>query len=102
MASPHNRRRATRVSPGRLRVAMHEQNGVLVDISESGACIGLTLAEVSDTVMSFILKWEQDILLRGRVVRAWVDQAQPRIGVEFVSLPRHSAGQLQQLILAAS
>jgi hypothetical protein len=113
MASPQDRRRAKRVSPGPFKVAMNEQDGVLVDISESGACVRVTFGCVSDAITAFILKWEDDILLRGRVVRSWVHRDEPnagaaapartqhRIGVEFVSLPPHSVGRLQQLILAA-
>jgi hypothetical protein len=112
MASEQDRRRAKRVTPGRLKVALYEQDGELVDISASGACIGLTLAQVSGAVTAFILKWEDGILLRGRVVRSWVHHRHPldaaasprvqhRIGVEFVGLPPQSVGQLQQLLLAA-
>ena len=91
---------------------MHEQDGVLVDISETGACVRVAFGCVSEAITAFILKWEGGILLRGRVVRSWVHCDQPaddaapartqhRIGVEFASLPPRSLGQLQQLILVA-
>jgi hypothetical protein len=90
---------------------MHEQDGVLVDISESGACVRVTFGCVSEAVTAFILKWENDIVLRGRVVRSWVHRDRPddaapartqhRIGVEFASLAPQAVGQLQQLIVAA-
>jgi hypothetical protein len=100
MASPQDRRRWPRVTPGPLKVALHEQDGVLVDISQSGACVRVAFPQVSDTVTAFIVKWEEDILLRGRVVRSWVDRTQHRVGIEFVSLPVRSASQLQRLTVA--
>lgn len=98
MASPQDRRRWPRVTPGPYKVALHEQDGVLVDISQSGACVRVAVPQLSDAVTPFILKWKEDILLRGRVVRSWVDQTQHRVGIEFVGLPPRSESQLHALL----
>ena len=102
-----DRRRAKRVQPGPLTVSLYEQDGVLVDISESGACFRVRSAQASDALLAFILRWEQEsILLRGRVVRSRVYRARSEaklvrlehdIGVEFYQLPPHSTSQLQRL-----
>lgn len=81
---------------------MYEQDGVLVDISQSGACIRVALGLASDAVTPFILKWDEDILLRGRIVRSWADRTQHRVGVEFVGLVPRSAIQLQRLTVAGA
>ncbi|MBM3819661.1 MAG: PilZ domain-containing protein [Acidimicrobiia bacterium] len=102
MSSPEDRRRWPRVTPGPLKVSMFEQDGVLVDISQSGACIRVALALASNAVTPFILKWDEDILLNGRIVRSWVDRTQHRIGVEFVGLAPRTAIQLRRLTVAAA
>jgi c-di-GMP-binding flagellar brake protein YcgR len=102
MASAQDRRRWPRVTPGPLRVALHEQDGVLMDISQSGACVRVALPQVSDAVTPFIVKWEEDILLSGRVVRFWGDRTQHRLGIEFVGLHPRSERQLQRLMVVAS
>ncbi len=89
-----NRRRARRVQPGPLPVSMHTQDGVLVDISESGACIRMIAAPPPEESLAFVLRWRSEsILLRGRVVRSF----DHHIGIEFLSLPPYSVEQLQRL-----
>ena len=90
---------------------MYEQNGLLVNISESGACVRLLAQQPSDAVLAFIVRWDQEnILLRGRVVRSTMHRSRPDaviarvehdVGVEFHQLPPHSVDQLQRLAASA-
>jgi len=77
---------------------MYEHDGVLVDISASGVCFRVRAAQPPDAMLAFIVRWEQEnILLRGRVVRSSVQQ----VAVEFHQLPPYSVDQLQRLTASA-
>jgi hypothetical protein len=90
---------------------MYEQNGLLVNISESGACVRLRAQQPSDAVLAFIVRWDQEnILLRGRVVRstmhrsgrdAVIARVEHDVGVEFHQHPPQSVDQLQRLAASA-
>ena len=77
---------------------MYEHDGVLVDISASGARFHVRPAQAPDALLAFIVRWDQEnILLRGHVVRSSVQQ----VAVEFHQLPPHSVDQLQRLTASA-
>lgn len=90
---------------------MYEKDGVLIDISESGACVRVPSAQLPDTLLAFIVRWdEENILLRGRVVRSRVQRPRPdavpiriehHVGLEFYQLPPHSVDQLHRLTASA-
>ena len=103
------RRRAKRVQPGPLPVSMYAQDGVLLDISESGACFRVFTPQPANQPVAFVLHWNHEsILLRGRIVRSVMyrrpsesgtalARIEHRVGVEFQLLPPHSVDQLRRL-----
>jgi len=65
------RRRAVRVRPGPLRVRFHRAcEGVLVDISETGALVQLPSAPSPSREVTMQLEWQEvTVSLSARVVR---------------------------------
>ena len=66
------RRRATRVRPGPLRVRLHRAcEGILVDISETGALVQVPSSQVTQKNVTLQIEWRDAVLpLRARVVRS--------------------------------
>jgi hypothetical protein len=112
-SSNFDRRRAKRVRPGPLKVAMDPQAGVLLDVSDTGALIGTGVARPPDESIAFAVEWNQEsILLSGRVVRTAMRHLPPvtesglprvehHVAVEFGHLPDDSVARLRQLLRAA-
>ncbi len=103
-------RRADRVRPGLLRVRLHRTcEGVLVDISETGALVQVPCAPTVDKPITLNLE-VQDALLRlpARVVRSVPQQLQMaeatlarteyKVALEFSDLPDDMAAALRRLI----
>ena len=68
-----DRRRATRATPGPLRVRVRDSGaeGVLINISEGGALVQLPTPVVLNVRIVLELQWEHaTLLLHGRVVRS--------------------------------
>jgi hypothetical protein len=111
-SSTFDRRRAKRVQPGPLAVALYGQDGVLLDVSETGALFKTDLARPYTDSLTFALQWGKESLsLRGRVVRAATqhlppapDSALPRVehhvAVEFQEVPAQTIAQLRRLVRA--
>jgi hypothetical protein len=88
---------------------MHAQDGVLLDISQSGACFRVFIPQPANQPVAFVLRWKQEsILLRGRIVRsvmhrrpseaeATLARIEHRVSVEFQQLPPHSVDQVRRL-----
>ena len=88
---------------------MYAQDGVLLDISESGACFRVFTPQPANQPVAFVLRWKHEsILLRGRIVRSVMHRrpsetettlarVEHRVGVEFQQLPPHSVDQLRRL-----
>jgi len=91
---------------------MYPQDGVLLDVSESGACIRVRSPQSLDESLAFVVRWnDESILLRGRMVRTALHRAQTtshaelprvehRIAVEFQNLPEDSLERLRRLVRA--
>lgn len=107
---PEPPRRAERVRPGPLRVRLHRTcEGVLVDISETGALVHVPWAPTVDKPITLNLEL-QDALLRlpARVVRSVPQQLQMaeatlarteyKVALEFSDLPPDMAAALRRLI----
>ena len=105
-----DRRRATRVRPGPLRVRLHRTcEGILVDISETGALVQVPSSIAADRPVTLSLE-SHDALLRlpGRVVRsiphqvelasATLARKEYKIAVEFTTLPDDQVDALRRLI----
>lgn len=104
--------RAERVRPGPLRVRLHRAcEGILVDISATGALLRVPLALTPDRQITFKLEVEDASLqLSGRVVRSNPQQLQMahatlarteyQVAVEFSDLPPEQAAALQKLLKA--
>lgn len=104
------RRRAKRVRPGPLRVRLHRTcEGILVDISESGALVQVPSALSPDRPIVFQLEvGGSPLQLRGRVVRssphklemaqATLARTEYHVAVEFSDLPADQVAALQHLI----
>jgi hypothetical protein len=103
-------RRAKRVRPGPLRVRLHRTcEGILVDISESGALVQVPLALSPDRQVTFNLEIGDTALqLRGRVVRssphklqmaeATLARTEYQVAVEFSELPSDQVAALRRLL----
>ena len=105
-----DRRRAARVRPGPLRVRLHRTcEGVLVDISETGALVQVPSSLAADKPVTLSLE-SQDMLLRlpGRVVRSMPHQLELasatlarkeyKVAVEFTTLASDQIEALRRLI----
>jgi hypothetical protein len=105
-----DRRRAARVQPGPLRVRLHRTcEGILVDISETGALVQVPSALAADKPVTLSLE-SPDMLLRlpGRVVRsiphqlelaaATLARKEYKVAVEFSELPSDQVEALRRLI----
>lgn len=102
--------RAKRVRPGPLRVRLHREcEGILVNISETGALVQVPWALAPDKQISFRLEIEDASLqLSGRVVRTKPQQLQMaeatlarmeyQVAVEFSDLPPEQAAALHMLL----
>ena len=89
------RRRAVRVRPGPLRVRLHRTcEGILVDISETGALVQVPASQAPQKTLTLQLEWRDAIVpLRARVVRskphqvhlatATLARAEYQVAVEF-------------------
>ena len=103
-------RRAKRVRPGPLRVRLHRTcEGILVDISESGALVQVPWALSPDRQVVFHLEvGDAPLQLRGRVVRssphklemaeATLARTEYQVAVQFSDLPPDQAAALQRLL----
>lgn len=108
-APDHERRRSKRVRPGPLRVRMYDSEGSLIDISESGALVRLSVRQGRDVLMPFVLDWnDRSILLRGRVVRSLsqavasassaLGRTEHHVAFTFVNLPPESTMAVSELV----
>ena len=103
-------RRFKRVRPGPLRVRLHRTcEGILVDISESGALVQVPGAMAPDRQVTVNLDiGDTPLQLRGRVVRsspynlqmaeATLARTEYQIAVEFSDLPADQVTALQRLL----
>jgi hypothetical protein len=105
-----DRRRAARVRPGPLRVRLHRTcEGILLDISETGALVQVPTSMPTDRTVTLSLEGH-DLLLRlpGRVVRssphqvelasATLARKEYKVAVEFSDVPQDQADALRRLI----
>jgi hypothetical protein len=105
-----DRRRATRVRPGPLRVRLHRTcEGILVDISETGALVQVPSSLAANKPVTLSLE-SPDTLLRlpGRVVRsiphqlelasATLARKEYKVAVEFSDLASDQVEALRRLI----
>lgn len=102
--------RAKRLWPGPLRVRLHRAcEGILVNISETGALVQVPWALTPDKQITFKLEIEDAYLqLSGRVVRSKPQQLQMaqatlarteyQVAVEFSDLHPEQAAALQKLL----
>ena len=110
LRSEKDRRRAERVRPGPLRVRLHRTcEGILVDISETGALVQIPSSMAADKPVTLSLE-SDDALLRlpGRVVRSSPHQVQLaaatlarteyKVAVAFSDLPDDQVIALRRLI----
>lgn len=105
-----DRRRAARVSPGPLRVRIHRTcEGILVDISETGALVRLPSSQAPQKQVTLHLEWQDATLqLQARVVRstphrvqlasATLARPEYHVGVEFAELPPDAAAAVKRLV----
>ena len=106
----HERRRAARVRPGPLRVRLHRTcEGILVDISETGALVQVPSAIAANKPVTLSLE-SPDVLLRlpGRVIRsiphqlelasATLARKEYKVAVEFSDIPTDQVEALRRLI----
>ena len=103
-------RRAKRVRPGPLRVRLHRTcEGILVDISESGALVQVPWALAPDRQVTLNLEMgDTPLQLRARVVRssphklqmaeATLARTEYQVAVEFSELPFDQLAALQRLL----
>lgn len=105
-----DRRRTARVRPGPLRIRLHRTcEGILIDISETGALVQVPSSIAADRPVTLSLE-SHDALLRlpGRVVRsvphqvelasATLARKEYKIAVEFTALPDDQADALRRLL----
>lgn len=104
------RRRAVRVRPGPLRVRLHRTcEGILVDISETGALVQLPSAQQPAKPITLHLEWQDVILLlHAHVVRsqphqlelptATLARREYHVAVEFADMTREAASVLRTLL----
>jgi hypothetical protein len=109
-AHPVGRRRSERVRPGPLRVRLQRAlEGILVDISETGALVQVASAILPDREVVLNLEARDSILqLRARVVRsnphqvqlatATVARREYHVAVEFSDLPPEQVVALRRLM----
>jgi hypothetical protein len=96
-SSDFDRRRAKRIQPGPLPVSMYGQDGVLIDVSETGALFRTGLARPRTESLAFTLTWgDESIPLHGRVVRAAL-QSRPPAGAALSDMQHHVAVEFQQV-----
>jgi hypothetical protein len=105
-----SRRRAERVRPGPLRIRLHRAlEGILVDISETGALVQVPSAMAPDREVMLNLEAQDSVLqLRARVVRSNPHQVQLasatlarkeyQVAVEFSDLPQEQVDALRRLL----
>ena len=105
-----SRRRAARVRPGPLRVRLHRTcEGILVDISETGALVQVPSSMTPDKKIILNLEARDALLqLPGRVVRSLPYQVQLaqatlarreyHVAVEFTDLPDDQVAALRRLL----
>ena len=103
-------RRSARVRPGPLRVRLHRTcEGILVDISASGALVQLPSAMSPDRQVTVNLEiGDTPLELRGRVVRsspyklqmaeATLARTEYQVAVEFSDLPEEQVAALHKLL----
>jgi hypothetical protein len=109
-----DRRRAARVRPGPLRVRLHRTcEGILLDISETGALVQVPTSMPADRAVTLSLE-SADTLLRlpGRVVRssphqvelasATLARKEYKVAVEFSEIPKDQVDALRRLIKVES
>jgi len=105
-------RRAARARPHGVCVRVHRSEGLVLDISETGALIRLPVPQIADELIFMTLDWSAGFVrLGGRVVRAvpCLVQQPPDtpvrteylVAIEFVGLSEKSAAALQRLIEGA-
>jgi hypothetical protein len=107
---PVSRRRSERVKPGPLRIRLHRAlEGILVDISETGALVQVPAAMAPDRDVVLNLEAGSSFLqLPARVVRSNPHQVQLasatlarkeyQVAVEFSDLPPEQVAALRRLI----
>jgi hypothetical protein len=106
----NDRRRAARVRPGPLRIRLHRTcEGILLDISETGALVQVPTSMPADRAVTLSLE-SPDTLLRlpGRVVRssphqvelasATLARKEYKVAVEFSDIPQDQVDALRRLI----
>jgi hypothetical protein len=110
LRSGSEQRRSRRVRPGPLRVRLHRTcEGILVDISESGALVQVPWSLSPDRQVTFNLEiGDTPLQLRGRVVRssphklqmaaATLAKTEYQVAVEFNDLPEDQVAALQKLL----
>jgi hypothetical protein len=105
-----DRRRAARVRPGPLRIRLHRTcEGILLDISETGALVQVPTSMPADRTVTLSLE-SPDTMLRlpGRVVRsiphqvelasATLARKEYQVAVEFSEIPQDQVDALRRLI----
>jgi hypothetical protein len=110
MITPQSdRRRATRVSRGPLRIRLRRGcEGILVDISETGALVQVPASLVAARVVTLDLENDGELLrLPGRIVRSTPQQLhlaaatlarkEYQIALEFSDLPEDQVVALRRL-----
>lgn len=105
-----DRRRAARVRPGPLRIRLHRTcEGILVDISETGALVQVPSSLAADKSVTLSLETDDALLrLPARVVRsiphqlelaaATLARKEYKVAVEFSDLPDDQVNALRHLI----
>lgn len=104
------RRRAVRVRPGPLRVRLHRTcEGILVDISETGALVQVPSSQAPQKVVTLQLEWRDAVVpLRARVIRskphavqlatATLARAEYQVAVEFADVTPDEAVLLKNIV----
>ena len=110
MSSQRERRRATRVRPGPLRIRLHRGcEGILIEISEIGALVQVPASIAPAKPVTLSLESDAALLrLPGRVVRSTPQQVQLaaatlarkeyQVALEFSDLPDDQVTALRKLI----
>lgn len=105
-----DRRRAARVRPGPLRIRLHRTcEGILLDISETGALVQVPTSMSTDRAVTLSLEGHDTLLrLPGRVVRSSPHQVELasatlarneyKVAVEFTEIPQDQIEGLRRLI----
>ena len=103
------RRRAARFRPGPLRVRLHRTcEGILVDISETGALVRLPASQPPLKPITLQIEWQDSVLpLPGRVVRSSPHQLELEnativrpayhVAIEFSELSENAATLLKHI-----